>query len=70
MKELKRKITNVLTVEGNEFKEIAKKLGISGRDLVTLRRTLVELVKEGKVIKEPDYKKKRHIFRINKNKLT
>jgi len=67
MEELERRIMEVLADKEKDFEEIARELGISGREMRTLRKALSDLIRKGKVTKEPDYDKRRFVFKINRN---
>lgn len=61
--ELKERVLSVLKYDrGLTFNEIAEALSWSG-DRRPLRKALGELVREGKVLREPDYQRKRMTFR-------
>jgi predicted ArsR family transcriptional regulator len=65
--ELKEKILQKLKEGERTLDELAGELGLSGRDKWTLRRILSSLIKEGKIKKEPDYSKRRHVFKLADN---
>ena len=67
MEELERRIIEVLADKEKDFGEIARELGISGKEMRTLRKALSDLIRKGKVTKEPDYDRRRFVFKINKN---
>ncbi len=61
--DLKDRVLGVLREErGLTFSEIANALSWSG-DMRPLRRALGDLVREGRVLREPDYQRKRMTFR-------
>lgn len=49
------------------FEEIAERVGWSG-DRRLLRSLLAELVREGVVVREPDYERRRMVFRVNRGR--
>ena len=60
---VKELILDVLSSErGLTFSEIAAALSWTG-DRRPLRKALSDLVREGKVLREPDYQRKRMVFR-------
>ncbi|MGC9209804.1 MAG: hypothetical protein ACP5FT_00815 [Acidilobus sp.] len=62
-KELKEMILSVLSPQrGLTFSEIVQALSWTG-DKRPLRKALGDLVREGKVLREPDYERKRMVFR-------
>ena len=63
--ELKKVITDLLSKEGSMTStEIRDKLIESGYefDMITFREALAELVREGKIKKEPNYERKKFLF--------
>jgi len=65
MDELKEKI--IATLKGKEMtlEELAGALGVKGRELRELRKGLAELVREGVILKKPEYEKRRHVFLLS-----
>ncbi|BFH73183.1 hypothetical protein SJAV_11270 [Sulfurisphaera javensis] len=65
--ELKKVIIDLLSKEGpktsTEIRDILLEKGLEF-DMVEFREALADLVREGKVKKEPDYEKKKFLFSI------
>lgn len=59
--ELKRSILSVLGDQGLTFEEIVQRLSWSG-DRRPLRKALADLVRDGRVLRVPDYQRRRMVF--------
>ncbi len=61
--DLNKRIISVLREGPKTFEEIVEALGWRG-DRRELRRVLAEMVKSGVVVKEPDYERRRMVFKV------
>jgi DNA-binding transcriptional ArsR family regulator len=61
--ELKRRILEALRERPLTMEELVEKLGWEG-DRRPLRKVVAELVKEGVIVKVPDYERKKLVFRL------
>jgi len=61
---LRARILDILSKRGDlSFEELLAELGWSG-DLRVLRRVLAGMVREGVIVKEPDYSKRKMVYRL------
>ncbi len=64
--DLRSRILSILSKRGSlSFEELLAELGWSG-DLRVLRRVLADMVREGIVVKEPDYSKRKVVYCIRR----
>ncbi len=64
LEDLKIKIIGILSKRGGmSFEELLAELGWSG-DLRVLRRVIAEMIREGVIVKEPDYSKRKMVYRV------
>ena len=64
--DLRSRILSILSKRGSlSFEELLAELGWSG-DLRVLRRVLADMVREGIIVKEPDYSRRKIVYRIRR----
>jgi DNA-binding HxlR family transcriptional regulator len=64
--DLRSRILSILSKRGSlSFEELLAELGWSG-DLRVLRRVLADMVREGIIVKEPDYSRRKVVYRIRR----
>jgi hypothetical protein len=61
--DLKARVLSALDTRGLTFEELALKLSWTG-DRRPLRRALAELVRDGRVLRVPDYERRRMVFAL------
>jgi DNA-binding HxlR family transcriptional regulator len=64
--DLRSRILSILSKRGSlSFEELLAELGWSG-DLRVLRRVLADMVREGIIVKEPDYSRRKIVYLIRR----
>ena len=64
--DLRSRILSILSKRGSlSFEELLAELGWSG-DLRVLRRVLADMVREGIIVKEPDYSRRKVVYLIRR----
>ncbi|MFZ8794826.1 MAG: hypothetical protein ACO2O2_13225 [Acidilobaceae archaeon] len=64
--DLRSRILSILSKRGSlSFEELLAELGLSG-DLRVLRRVLADMVREGIIVKEPDYSRRKVVYLIRR----